>query len=106
MNRKGDLRVSSAVGYLTPEVRSRKNLTIRGNATVTRILFVGTRAIGAEVRGKDGKLEEFHAAHVTLSCGAVHNPPLLALRRWPQGEARSAGHPGRRRSAGRWREPH
>jgi len=77
MNRKGDLRVSSAVGYLTPEVRSRKNLTIRGNATVTRVLFDGTRAIGVEVRAKDGKLEEFHAAHITLSCGTVHNPPLL-----------------------------
>ena len=77
MNRKGDLRISSAVGYLTPEARGRKNLTIRANATVTRILFDGARAIGVEARGADGRLDEIHATHVTLSCGSVHNPPLL-----------------------------
>ncbi|MFF3637497.1 GMC family oxidoreductase [Streptomyces sp. NPDC101169] len=75
MNRRGDLRVSTAVAYLT-EARRRKNLTIRSGATVHRVLFQGTRAVGVEVE-TGGRLEKVYADHVTLSAGALNSPAIL-----------------------------
>ena len=77
MNRKGDLRVSSAVGYFTPEVRQRKNLTILDNTTTLKIVFEGKKAIGVEVRGADGKVETILGDHITVSAGTVNSPALL-----------------------------
>lgn len=53
-------RVSSESAYLTPDVLSRKNLTVAINATVTRIIFEHvngeTHAVGVEfARKKDGE---------------------------------------------------
>ncbi|MER6033172.1 GMC family oxidoreductase N-terminal domain-containing protein [Streptomyces sp. NPDC001835] len=75
MNRRGDLRVSTAVAYLT-EARRRKNLTIRSGATVHRVLFQGTRAVGVEVE-TGGRLEKVYADHVSLSAGALNSPAIL-----------------------------
>ncbi|MFJ3715768.1 GMC family oxidoreductase [Streptomyces sp. NPDC090057] len=75
MNRRGDLRVSTAVAYLT-EARRRKNLTIRSGATVHRVLFQGVRAVGVEVE-TGGRLEKVYADHVTLSAGALNSPAIL-----------------------------
>ncbi|MFF2201220.1 GMC family oxidoreductase [Streptomyces sp. NPDC058145] len=75
MNRRGDLRVSTAIAYLT-EARGRKNLTIRSGATVHRVLFEGTRAVGVEVE-TGGRLEKVYADHVTLSAGALNSPAIL-----------------------------
>ncbi|MET9734949.1 GMC oxidoreductase [Streptomyces sp. NPDC006458] len=75
MNRDGDLRVSTAISYLT-EARRRPNLTITANATVHRVLFEGTRATGVEIE-VDGRLEQVYADHVTLSAGALNSPALL-----------------------------
>jgi len=75
MNRRGDLRVSTAIAYLTA-ARGRKNLTIRSGATVHRVLFEGTRAVGVEVE-TGGRLEKVYANHVTLSAGALNSPAIL-----------------------------
>ena len=50
---ENDRRVSCAMAYLTPAVRARKNLTIRTETCVRRILFEGTRAVGAEIARGD-----------------------------------------------------
>ena len=68
MNRNGNLRISTAIGYLAP-ARNRLNLTIRGGAHVHRILFEGTHAIGAEVE-VDGNVQTVHADEVILAAGA------------------------------------
>ena len=49
-----DQRVSCAMAYLTSKVRARPNLTIRTETYVQRIVFEGTRAVGAEVKSKSG----------------------------------------------------
>ncbi len=75
MNRNGNLRISTAIGYLAP-ARNRLNLTIRGGAHVQRILFEGKRAIGAEVE-VDGNVQKVHANEVVLAAGALHSPAIL-----------------------------
>ncbi|HEX9377673.1 MAG TPA: GMC family oxidoreductase [Actinomycetota bacterium] len=75
MNRRGDLRVSSSVGYLDAAA-SRSNLAIMDNTEVLRVLFDGTRAVGVEVR-RNGSTEEIRGGAVTLSAGTVNDPALL-----------------------------
>lgn len=69
-------RASSALCYLTPEVRRRPNLTIMAQAMATRILFDGTRVkrVRAAVR-RDA--QEFEADEVILAAGAIYTPALL-----------------------------
>lgn len=75
MNRSGNLRVSTATGYLAP-ARHRLNLTIRGRAHVHRIVFQGRRAVGVEVE-VDGVLQTVHAGEIILAAGALHSPAIL-----------------------------
>ncbi|WP_327354382.1 mycofactocin dehydrogenase MftG [Streptomyces sp. NBC_01304] len=75
MNRRGDLRISTAIAYLT-EARKRKNLTIKAGATVHRVLFEGTRAVGVEVE-TGGTLEKVYGDQITLSAGALNSPAIL-----------------------------
>ena len=69
-------RGSSGLCYLTADVRRRENLTITPSATVTRLLFDGTRATGvrAEI---DGQSVDFLAREIILSAGAIFSPALL-----------------------------
>ena len=66
-------RCSAASAYLKP-ARTRANLTVRTGAHVSRILFVGTRAVGVECDG-----ESVSAGEVILSAGAIQSPQLLQL---------------------------
>ncbi|GAA0812818.1 GMC family oxidoreductase [Spirilliplanes yamanashiensis] len=75
MNRRGGLRVSTAVSYLS-RARNRLNLTVRPNVLVHRVLFEGTRAVGVEAE-IDGQLQTVHARNVTLSAGAINTPTIL-----------------------------
>jgi choline dehydrogenase len=75
MNRTGDLRVSSAIGYLNPN-RHRLNLTIRPNTLVNRVLFEGTKAVGVEVES-NGLAQRVYADNITLSAGALNTPAIL-----------------------------
>jgi choline dehydrogenase len=76
MNKRGDLRLSAALVYLTPEVRQRPNLTIRASTDVRRVLVRDGVTTGVEVR-VEGVVESMSAREVVLSCGAVHSPAAL-----------------------------
>ncbi|QOG07261.1 GMC family oxidoreductase N-terminal domain-containing protein [Aureimonas sp. OT7] len=69
-------RVSTAWAYLTPEVRRRRNLEIRTDTTVSRVLIADGRATGVEIRRQDG-WERLEAANIVLSAGALATPALL-----------------------------
>jgi len=78
-------RWSCADAYLKPALQ-RKNLTLHTEATVTRVLFDGKRAVGVE-------FEQLGAGHVVnarrevvLCGGAINSPQLLMLS--------GIGHPG------------
>jgi len=73
---ENDRRVSCAMAYLTPAVRARKNLTIRTETNVRRILFEGTRAVGAEITRGD-QTEIMRGREIILTCGAIHSPAML-----------------------------
>ncbi len=76
MNKRGDLRISTAIAYLAP-VRNRPNLHIRGDATVRRVVFSDGVATGVEVRHASGNVETLTARQVVLACGAIHTPATL-----------------------------
>jgi choline dehydrogenase len=76
MNKRGDLRISAALAYLTPDVRARPNLSVRANTDLRRVLVKNGTATGVEVRA-DGVVESLTAREVVLSCGAVHSPAVL-----------------------------
>ncbi len=71
-----DQRVSCAMAYLTPAVRRRPNLTIRTETFIRRILFEGTRAVGAEI-SRGGADETVRGREIILTCGAIHSPAML-----------------------------
>src|SRR4029434_7930353 len=60
-------------------IKQRANLTIRTDATVTRILFEGTRAVGVAC-AVNGAFQEFRVdREVILSAGALQSPKILQL---------------------------
>jgi choline dehydrogenase len=72
------LRCSTAVAYLRP-ARDRRNLEVRTDAQVTRILFEGKRATGVQYR-RGGRDERVSARReVLLAAGALQSPQLLEL---------------------------
>lgn len=88
-------RLSSARAFLRP-ARSRPNLHVLLNATVTRVILNGTgrRAEGVEIRrGDSGDTIVIRARNeVILSAGAVATPQLLLLSGiGPADELRGAG---------------
>ena len=84
-------RVSTAVGYLDPATRLRKNLTISTDTIVENILFEGTRCKGVRARIA-GQQIELSANEVILSCGAIHSPThLLRAGIGPVGHLKDLG---------------
>jgi choline dehydrogenase len=72
-------RLSAARAYLHP-VRSRRNLHIRTNALVTRVVFEGRRATAVEVsRTFGGGTERIEAGEIILCGGSINSPQLLLL---------------------------
>jgi choline dehydrogenase len=71
-------RASAAASYLHP-VQDRPNLEVRTNATVSKVLFDGTRAVGVRYRDKDGQNHEVRAPETILSGGAIGTPQILQL---------------------------
>lgn len=78
LSNDGKRRSSTALEYLTDEVRRRANLAIVGSAEVRRILFEGRAASGVEVF-LQGQTHKFRAFRVIVSAGALHSPQLLML---------------------------
>ncbi|KAA6486035.1 sorbosone dehydrogenase [Agrobacterium rhizogenes] len=68
-------RLPTSIAYLTPDVRQRPNLTIITDSTATRILFEGTRAIGATLTGTHSQTIRAH--EIIVASGAIHSPALL-----------------------------
>ena len=71
-------RWSTADAYLKP-ISKRKNLTVLTEATATRVVFAGDRAIGVEFDGKNGRTVATARREVVLCAGAVNTPQLLML---------------------------
>lgn len=66
------VRQSTAIAYLTTEVRARPNLTIQGGVTADRVLFAGTKAIGVVAAGT-----EYRADEVLLAAGSYGSAAIL-----------------------------
>ena len=89
---ENDRRVSCAMAYLTPAVRARKNLTIRTETSVRRILF-RARARPAPRSRAAIKPKPCRGARSILTCGAIHSPADAdALRHRRAGRTGSARH--------------
>ncbi|RTM08836.1 MAG: alanine-phosphoribitol ligase [Hyphomicrobiales bacterium] len=72
-------RRSAAVSYLHP-VRQRRNLSVKTDARVTRLVIEGGKAVGVEVSGRGSKKTVFKAGReVLVSSGAINSPRLLML---------------------------
>jgi 5-(hydroxymethyl)furfural/furfural oxidase len=69
-------RTSTALGYLTPEVRRRSNLRILAGAEVVGLVLDGRRVTGVRVV-RDAAEETHKAPEVVLCAGALHSPALL-----------------------------
>ena len=74
-NRRGRLRLSTALGYLLP-ARHRPNLTIRPHCLVNRVLVTGDRATGVDI-GVGDQPEQVHGRRITLAAGAIGSPAIL-----------------------------
>jgi choline dehydrogenase len=71
-------RWSCADAYLKPVLR-RRNLTLLTEATATRVLFDGTRAVGVEFE-QGGQQQVVRARREVVLCGgAINSPQLLML---------------------------
>jgi 5-(hydroxymethyl)furfural/furfural oxidase len=70
-------RLPTSIAWLTPEVRSRPNLTILTGYRADRLLFDGRRVTGAEITGVDGRPQAIGAGEVIVAAGAIHSPALL-----------------------------
>lgn len=71
-------RWSAARAYLRP-ARGRANLVVRTGAHATRVLIEGSRAVGVEYQGPDGRHVARARAEVIVSGGAYGSPQLLQL---------------------------
>ncbi|MCA1006169.1 mycofactocin system GMC family oxidoreductase MftG [Rhodococcus hoagii] len=87
LNIRDGVRVGPASAYLLPNL-ARPNLTVRSGATVTRLLFEGTRVAGLEIVTDAGR-HTIRASTVVLTAGAVATPHLLMLS--GVGDARHLG---------------
>ena len=65
-----DKRASSAICYLSADVRARKNLTIINGAHCTSFVFDGKRATGVTAR-INGEEKTFSAREVICSLGGI-----------------------------------
>lgn len=68
----GGERIPASIAYLTPEVRARANLRIATDTTVERLLFDGTRVIGAQAGG-----QRLLAGETVVCMGGIHSAALL-----------------------------
>jgi len=71
-------RYSTADAYLRPAM-GRKNLTVLTQATATRVLIDGTRAVGVEYQSGGQQCVAYARREVVLCGGAINSPQLLML---------------------------
>jgi choline dehydrogenase len=73
----GGRRSNVARAFLTPEVRARRNLSIRTQCLVERIVFEGTRATAVQFTHAGTMKTVKVAREVILSAGAIGSPHIL-----------------------------
>jgi choline dehydrogenase len=82
VTQKDRQRHSAATAYLKP-VLSRKNLTVKTNSHVTRILFSGKQVVGliykTQFKNKNTESEIKINKELILSAGTINSPQLLML---------------------------
>ncbi len=71
-------RVSAARAFLHP-AKDRKNLDVRTNAHVSRILFEGKKAVGIRYRRGSNTVDVMARREVILSGGSINSPQLLQI---------------------------
>ena len=72
-------RMSTATTHLRP-ARSRRSLDVRTNALVSRLVFDGSRAVGATYADASGRTHEVRARReVIVAAGALNTPKLLQI---------------------------
>ena len=76
LTQKNRRRSSASLAYLAP-IRHRKNLTIRTGARVNRVVLEGSRAVGVEVAGSNGREIIRAEREVLVTSGAIGSPKLL-----------------------------
>jgi choline dehydrogenase len=76
MNKVDGERMSTARGYLSVDVRARKNLAIRPNTHVHRIRVQNRRVVGLTLE-TNGRVYDESARRVVLAAGAIATPGLL-----------------------------
>lgn len=72
------LRCSAAKAFLKPALK-RKNLRLKKQAQVRRVLFDGRRATGVEIETGAGSQRITARREVILAAGAINSPQLLEL---------------------------
>ncbi|WP_435609785.1 GMC family oxidoreductase [Pseudomonas knackmussii] len=78
INARNGLRSSTAVAYLKP-ARRRRNLEVKTNCRVLRILVERGRAVGVEYLENNRRQVLRAEAEVIVSAGAINTPKLLML---------------------------
>jgi choline dehydrogenase len=76
MNKLGGRRISAAEAWLTPDVRTRPNLTIRDRTMVHDLVITGGRVVGVRVE-RLGVQEVIQADRVLLCGGAIGTAQIL-----------------------------
>ena len=71
-------RISAARAFLAP-IKRRANLTIMTDATVARIVFEGTRAVGVNCTVREIPREFRGDREIILCAGALQSPKILQL---------------------------
>ena len=74
-NRRGRLRLSTAIAYLLP-VREPRNLVIRPHCLANRVLVADDRALGVELDA-DGETQPVYGRRITIAAGAIGTPAIL-----------------------------
>lgn len=71
------IRQNAAICYLNP-IRSRKNLHLKSNSFVQKIIIKDSKAIGVEVTSNQN-VTNFYSEEIIISAGAIGSPHLLLL---------------------------
>ncbi|MDX2034551.1 MAG: choline dehydrogenase [Blastocatellia bacterium] len=78
VNQKSGRRWSAGAAFLKPALQ-RPNLTVRTGVQVTRLLFDGSRAVGAAFVQEGREQQATASREVLLSGGAINSPQILML---------------------------
>jgi 5-(hydroxymethyl)furfural/furfural oxidase len=70
-------RASAGICYLTAAVRSRPNLQVLTERTVTRLITSGRRILGVAASRPDGSEESILARETILAAGALRTPAIM-----------------------------